>query len=413
LAIVIGFAVLGFLVKSRILRKGKGAVVLSPEEEALIRGKLKLLYELDGDPMPFTQEGSDELLKTLGDLSEDARRIEKLAYGLAPIIGRVSHTEVAQVAELVGLKVSQDISEVLGMDGAFWAAAVTENSARARIEKLISEKKVQIDSDDAVISSFMKGKDMSISELEASYDALTQQVQRTMGDWMAQFQDDPTLKVSPDPKDLAAAMDVEKRAQDELDRMDEALQEEKRELDRVKDSLRDAKAGNIGNVPEIEEGITTLEEEIGRFECEAAAIQVAVRELRGAGQDFTSSSANALKGRITGLLEYVTANEKRAVDVGSDFRLSLSDDGRAVAYEQLSQGTRDQLYICMRVAAAELLGERRSMPMFFDDSFGTTDSVRLKAMRSLLEEMADKRQFIILSHSQDVDGWGERIKVTP
>ena len=120
-----------------------------------------------------------------------------------------------------------------------------------------------------------------------------------------------------------------------------------------------------------------------------------------------------MKKSITSMLEKVTGVSGRNVKVAKGFTLDVEADGRGVSYDQLSQGTKDQLYICMRIAAAELLGEGRNLPMFFDDSFGTTDKARLEEIRKLMTDMSKGRQFIILSHSDEISSWGTQIGTNP
>ncbi|HOA15411.1 MAG TPA: AAA family ATPase [Bacillota bacterium] len=412
MGVAVAFALLGLIVRSLINVRIKKAASPGTDEDATLRERLRLLREMDAEPMPEVPQETGAKIHALESLVDDARALEKAASRVSSLLGMVSRDDMASAMELAGLNADVDEKALLRMDDGFWAAALKENGERAASYMGINDKERELESAEAVVATLMRGKSATIQELETSLAALEQQVQITMAEWMQGFKDDPFLKVSPDAATFAAAIEEEREAEEEENRLELQLEEEERGLERVRAALSEAKSGNPVNVPEIDERIETLKEEIEKLEDEVKAIAIAVRELKAAGEEYSSSSARILKGRITGLLEKVTGDAERSVEVDNDFRLSLSKGGIAVSHDQLSQGTRDQLYISMRVAAAELLGEGRSLPMFFDDSFGTTDSVRMHAIRSILEEMAKKRQFIILSHSQDIDGWGERIKVS-
>jgi len=184
------------------------------------------------------------------------------------------------------------------------------------------------------------------------------------------------------------------------------------EAGRLNDELREARSHDIDNIPELEEKLAYEEGLKEALKCEELALALAIEQLDAANAEFGSSSLKAMKNNVTELLGLITGDSARVVEVGEDLRLMISSDGTAVSYDQLSQGTKDQLNVCVKVAAAELLGEGRSMPMFFDDSFGTTDETRLGRIRELLVRMSRTRQFIVLSHSKEIDGWGVRVNIT-
>ena len=74
-------------------------------------------------------------------------------------------------------------------------------------------------------------------------------------------------------------------------------------------------------------------------------------------------------------------------------------DGRLVAIAGMSDGTRDQLYLALRLAALELhLGQSHALPFIADDLFINYDDRRSTAGLEALARLAEKTQVIFLSH---------------
>jgi uncharacterized protein YhaN len=83
------------------------------------------------------------------------------------------------------------------------------------------------------------------------------------------------------------------------------------------------------------------------------------------------------------------------------FRLSARRgmDGRAVDVPGMSEGTRDQLFLALRLAALELhLAKAKALPFVADDLFINFDDERSTAGLQALRELSAKTQVLFLSH---------------
>ncbi len=75
------------------------------------------------------------------------------------------------------------------------------------------------------------------------------------------------------------------------------------------------------------------------------------------------------------------------------------DDGKTVNISGMSDGTRDQLYLALRLAALELhFAQSQSLPFIADDLFINFDDARVKAGLEALVNLSEKTQIIFLSH---------------
>jgi uncharacterized protein YhaN len=74
-------------------------------------------------------------------------------------------------------------------------------------------------------------------------------------------------------------------------------------------------------------------------------------------------------------------------------------DGRLVGVSGMSDGTRDQLFLALRLAALELhLEQATPLPFLADDLFVNYDDLRAKAGLKALATLSEKTQVVFLSH---------------
>ena len=102
---------------------------------------------------------------------------------------------------------------------------------------------------------------------------------------------------------------------------------------------------------------------------------------------------------------------------GGEFRHCF--DYRAVvrrlsreAGRPLSPGEVDRHYrsLAVRLAVADLLTDVVPLPLFFDDSFVHYDEGRLGNLRKTLDVLAKERQWILLTHREDLGAWAEPVR---
>lgn len=93
------------------------------------------------------------------------------------------------------------------------------------------------------------------------------------------------------------------------------------------------------------------------------------------------------------------------------------EDGRWIPVDRLSRGASDRLYLALRLALAEVMGEQGVMgPLILDDPFVTFDAERLEDAFETLRRVAERRQVILLAHDEQYRelGWPvEELPVRP
>ncbi|WP_093880149.1 ATP-binding protein [Terribacillus saccharophilus] len=84
---------------------------------------------------------------------------------------------------------------------------------------------------------------------------------------------------------------------------------------------------------------------------------------------------------------------------------------RNIAVEQLSRGTIEQLYLCLRLALSRHLGVQQSFPLLIDDAFSHTDHERRERFLPILQAAADVQQIILFTWEQPTFEWTRQSKL--
>jgi uncharacterized protein YhaN len=72
-------------------------------------------------------------------------------------------------------------------------------------------------------------------------------------------------------------------------------------------------------------------------------------------------------------------------------------DGQTILFDALSVGTREQLSILTRLAAAQIVSSQGGVPLIIDDALGFSDPSRLQTMGAAIAAAATHCQIIILT----------------
>jgi DNA repair exonuclease SbcCD ATPase subunit len=131
--------------------------------------------------------------------------------------------------------------------------------------------------------------------------------------------------------------------------------------------------------------------------------------------------AGAIFEKITGgkYTELVIREEDLEVFVKTPERLlgtSTPGQGREdrylslkIAHAALSQGTKDQLYLSLRMALSAIVSGGKALPLVFDESFYTSDELRLKETFAVLQHIAQTNQILLFTHNEEFLHYGNPI----
>jgi hypothetical protein len=96
---------------------------------------------------------------------------------------------------------------------------------------------------------------------------------------------------------------------------------------------------------------------------------------------------------------------KLTTDIGPEDEpvlTALRNDGARLGVEGMSSGTRDQLYLSLRLATAETYLHGEPMPFIVDDVLINFDEARAAETLLVLQEMAERTQVILFTHHRHI-----------
>ena len=124
--------------------------------------------------------------------------------------------------------------------------------------------------------------------------------------------------------------------------------------------------------------------------------------------DYRSKNQGPILNRASELFSRITIGRYAGIETDIDDKnqliiLAKTSSGKSLDVKALSTGTRDQLYLSLRLAGLENYATgTRKLPLLLDDLFVHFDDARTKAGLAIIEEMCSKLQVILFTHHGQV-----------
>ena len=246
-------------------------------------------------------------------------------------------------------------------------------------------------------------------------------------------------------RSLKGEMDREHPALDEIESEIRAADAEGERWDSLAESLEAAatrRDERTARAEELRDAIGTLRSETGHLREGETADRVAgrikslkarirdaeesrdrafvlARLVREADRRFRDEHRPDLLLRAAAHLGYITRGRYDAIELGSPNDESLHLRGPAASEprpvgDSLSQGTREQVYMALRLAIVDHLdADGETLPLFMDETLVNWDAWRRDRAFALLERVAERRQvFLFTCHpamAAELEDRGARI----
>jgi chromosome segregation protein len=140
-------------------------------------------------------------------------------------------------------------------------------------------------------------------------------------------------------------------------------------------------------------------------------LETARQLLLRAIERYRIENEDPLIGRTSALFAEIAAGAENPIThLFVDYRdgrapviVGKRADGRCCEVADMSEGTRDQLFLCLRIAAIELYAkEREPLPFIADDLFVTSDDFRVISGLAVLAELGRTTQVILFTHHRQI-----------
>ena len=177
----------------------------------------------------------------------------------------------------------------------------------------------------------------------------------------------------------------------------EADEQRRWELERIRSELGE-KEIRRENIREQYEESEKSDSQI-RLEEQCRALELAVEELQKAAQVTAGSMERSMSRRASEIFSAITDGKYRSLETDRQRGITVWDGERKIPAGRLSRGTVEQIYFCIRMAAAEILTEE-PLPLILDDVFVFYDDKRLESVLKWLSGQG-KQVIIFTCHSRE------------
>lgn len=134
------------------------------------------------------------------------------------------------------------------------------------------------------------------------------------------------------------------------------------------------------------------------LETDLEALVLADQVIRQLSAGLRKKAGGSLRQKMSGLLRELTGGRYREVSMNEELAITLRGPEGDVPLNRVSRGTVEQVYLSLRLAAAELLCPEEELPLLLDEPFALYDDRRL--CRGL-ETLAEQGRQVLLFTCQD------------
>ena len=171
----------------------------------------------------------------------------------------------------------------------------------------------------------------------------------------------------------------------------------------------DRRDGAARAAQDEQDAVAEIAEAVERFSRD----HVAARLLQAAIERYRAEHQNPIVERASRAFSLLTGGAWSGIGIDYDQdppRLAALRDSTLRHPDALSEGTRDQLFLALRIAAIEEHARRATpLPFIADDLFITFDETRTAAGFELLAELGVVTQVIVFTHHLHVAEQAERV----
>jgi len=351
---------------------------------------------------------SEELRKRIYGMDQVEEKFEKKVFEFADSIGLIRE---GQEASTIAAQLHRDLNtarearasltkidaQLKEIKQEIEDADVTIRNSKEQLTVLREQAKVEIDEELVAAGEKSNNK----RELQKKLEMLEQELNRN-GDGLSIEE----LEKESEESDIDAI-------EGELEKVSIGL----KELQTNRDSLRDyrqtlqneikAKDGSAlaANASEEAEehlaSIASNAEQYLRLQIAALILEQRIENYRKTNQAPVLARAGELFSKLT-LGSYAGLRDELD-DSGKPILLGLRQDDQEVAVDGMSDGSRDQLYLALRLATLEQhLSKREPMPFVVDDILIGFDDNRTRVCLEVLAELAAITQVLLFTHHRRV-----------
>jgi uncharacterized protein YhaN len=351
---------------------------------------------------------SEELRKRIYGIDQVSEKFEKKVFEIAD---RIGFKRDGQTPTTIAAKLNRDLNEAREARASLQKIKIQEKeiaeeiedadlvirSAQAQLARLRDQARVE--TNDELETAGESSRKMR--ELQQKRDAIEQELTRN-GDGLSI----PEMEKEANASDIDAIEGELERVSSEL----KALQANRDALRDQRQTLRNeiqAKDGSAASANASEEAQQQLAamvsgvEQYLRLQIAALILEQRIEDYRKKNQAPVLMRAGEIFTKLT-LGSYANLRDELD-DSGTPILLGVRPNDAEVSVDGMSDGTRDQLYLALRLATLEQhLAKGEPMPFVVDDILIGFDDHRTRVCLEVLAELAVSTQVLLFTHHRRV-----------
>jgi uncharacterized protein YhaN len=116
------------------------------------------------------------------------------------------------------------------------------------------------------------------------------------------------------------------------------------------------------------------------------AVRMAMEQLFAAADQIQDTFGEEMNEKASEYFKKLTGGAYTGLLFDNGQRINLIQHGKKISLEHVSKGTVEQVYLAIRLAAADCLSPSVCMPLLLDDTFAFYDDARTKNAIALLKD---------------------------
>jgi uncharacterized protein YhaN len=153
----------------------------------------------------------------------------------------------------------------------------------------------------------------------------------------------------------------------------------------------------------LEEEIEEITRSVRDAQTQAGIIDECMAIIRDLSEEIHSDFGPALNAEVSRMMRELTDGRYERVVVDNELNLRVDTGDRFVDCEQLSTGTREQMYLALRLAMVKLIFPKGDVPVIFDDSFVFYDDRRLAKTLEWISAQGFEQILIFTCQHREMD----------
>lgn len=192
-------------------------------------------------------------------------------------------------------------------------------------------------------------------------------------------------------------VELEERYKLDMENLETALDKKRQELADINATL-----ATMESSEEFSQALHRTQMELDRVNKlarEWAVLKTAKEMLAETKRDYCAKYAKRVIDKTSYFFSLLTNHHYKQVVAPADGNLFqvISREDIKYTVAELSKGTRDQLYIALRIAIGLEMSSKHCLPFIIDDAFVHFDNTRTKRMMDMLHDISSNRQIIVFT----------------